>query len=397
MLSRRAQQVNPSPTLRLTAQARELIRNGVDVLAFTAGEPDFDTPDFAKAAALEAIHAGYTKYTPTTGIPELKEAICEKFWRDNRLRYTPDQIVVSCGAKHSIFNALMVLCDPGDEVLIPIPCWVTYPEQVLLVGAVPVYVPTYEKDGFLPSLEAIRDRITHRTKAMILNSPNNPTGAVFSRKTLKAIASLALQWGFYLIADEIYEKLVYEGAVHESLASLGEEVAKQTITVNGVSKSYAMTGWRIGYAGAPLEIAQAMGCLQDQMTSNPTSIAQYAALGALRAPQEWYEKIRALFEERRWVMIEGLNRLPGVRCWTPQGAFYAFANVEAWLGAEAHGQPIRSTEQLAEYLLQEAKVAVVPGEGFMSPGYLRLSYATSVEVIQRGLERIGNALARLKV
>ncbi len=392
-ISERARQVQPSPTLALTARAQELRRQGVDVISFTAGEPDFDTPDFAKAGALSAIHAGYTKYTPTPGIPALREAIGEKFWRENQLRYEPSQIVVSCGAKHSLFNTMMALIDPGDEVIIPVPCWVSYPEQVRLMGGVPVFIPTSEQNDFLPTYDQLRSAITPHTKAIILNSPHNPTGAVYPRKTLKEIASLALSHQLWIIADEIYEKLVYDGHTHESIGSLGKEVLNRTITVNGVSKSYAMTGWRIGYLGAPPEVARAVQCLQDQMTSNACTIAQYAALSALQEGSEWHAQLQQAFDRRRRLMVEGLNRIPGVCCWVPRGAFYAYANVQDLLGHTFGGRTIQSSAELAEYLLETARVAVVPGEAFCAPGYLRFSYSTSELLIQEGLERIGDALS----
>lgn len=393
MLSKRARAVQPSPTLALTARAQAMRQQGIDVLAFTAGEPDFDTPDFAKAGAFSAIHAGYTKYTPTPGITPLREAISQKFWRENQLRYEPHQIVVSCGAKHSIFNTLMALIDPGDEVIIPTPCWVSYPEQVRLMGGVPVFVPTDEAHDFLPSYEALREAITPRTKAILLNTPCNPTGAVYTRKALKEIASLALSHHLWIIADEIYEKLVYDGYIHESIGALGKEVLNQTITINGVSKSYAMTGWRIGYLGAPPEIARAIQSIQDQMTSNACTIAQYATLSALEDDSDWHDQIRQRFDARRQLMVEGLNRIPGITCWRPRGAFYVYANVQGLLGCTYGGQRIETSAQLAEYLLEHARVAVVPGEGFCASGYIRLSYAVHEAVIQAGIERIGNALS----
>ena len=396
MLSERARAVQPSPTLALTARAQTMRQQGIDVLAFTAGEPDFDTPDFAKAGALMAIHAGYTKYTPTPGILPLREAISRKLWEENHLRYEPNQIVVSCGAKHSIFNTLMALIDPGDEVIIPTPCWVSYPEQVRLMGGVPVFVPTHESCDFLPQYEAVREAITARTKAIILNTPCNPTGAVYTRKTLEEIASLALTHQIWIIADEIYEKLVYDDYAHESIGALSKAVLNQTITINGFSKSYAMTGWRIGYLGAPMEVARAIQALQDQMTSNPCTVAQYAALTALlEDDSDWHTQICHRFDARRQLMVAGLNALPGVRCWRPRGAFYVYANVQALLGRSYKGQVIESSAALADYLLEQARVAVVPGEGFCAPGYIRLSYAVHEEVIRAGIDRIGNALTAL--
>lgn len=395
-LSQRAQGAQPSPTLALTARAQELRRQGVDVLSFTAGEPDFDTPEFAKTGALEAIHAGYTKYTPTPGILPLREAISEKFERENGLRYAPDQIVVSCGAKHSLFGVFMAILDPGDEVIIPTPCWVSYPEQVKLMGAVPVYVPADETTDFLPDYDALRRAITPRTKAIVLNTPCNPTGAVFGRKQLKEIASLALTHDLWLVVDEIYEYLVYDGHTHESVGALGKEVLNRTITVNGVSKSFAMTGWRIGYLGAPREVAQAVSRLQDQMTSNACTIAQHAALAALQnADSTWRETLLTTFNRRRQLMVDGLNSVEGVQCWTPRGAFYAYANVQGLIGRQFNGRTLESSADVAEFLLSEARVATVPGEGFCAPGYIRLSYATSEAIIQAGIERIAEAVGKL--
>ena len=395
-LSQRALSAQPSPTLALTARAQELRRQGVDVLSFTAGEPDFDTPDFAKTGALEAIHAGYTKYTPTPGILPLREAIAEKFERENNLRYAPDQIVVSCGAKHSLFGAFMALLDPGDEVIVPTPCWVSYPEQVRLMGATPVLVSADETTDFLPDYDALRRAITPRTKAIVLNTPCNPTGAVYGRKHLKEIASLALTHDLWIVADEIYEHLVYDGHKHESIGALSKEVFQRTITVNGVSKSFAMTGWRIGYLGAPMEVARAVSRLQDQMTSNACTIAQYAALAALRdATPDWHAQVQATFDRRRRRMVEGLNRIEGVRCWTPRGAFYVFANVQGLLGRAYEGRTLASAAEVAEFLLNTARVATVPGEGFCAPGYIRLSYAVSETIIEAGLERIGAAVQQL--
>jgi aspartate aminotransferase len=397
LLSERARQAQPSATLALTARAQELRQQGVDVLSFTAGEPDFDTPDFAKTGALEAIHAGYTKYTPTPGILPLREAISAKFERENGLRYAPDQIVVSCGAKHSLFGAFMAIFDPGDEAIIPTPCWVSYPEQVKLMGATPVFVPADESTDFLPDYDALRRAITKRTKAIVLNTPCNPTGAVFGRKQLKEIASLALTHDLWIVADEIYEHLTYDDHQHESIGALSKEVLNRTITVNGVSKSFAMTGWRIGYLGAPPEVARAVSRLQDQMTSNACTIAQHAALAALQnANADWYDTVRATFDRRRRLIVDGLNSIDGIYCWTPRGAFYVYANVQGLIGRVYEGRKLESSAEIAEFLLSEARVAVVPGEGFCAPGYIRLSYATSEAIIQAGIERIAEAISRLE-
>lgn len=396
LLSERARQAQPSPTLALTARAQALRQQGVDVLSFTAGEPDFDTPEFAKMGALEAIHAGYTKYTPTPGILPLREAISAKFERENGLRYAPDQIVVSCGAKHSLFGVFMAILDPGDEAIIPTPCWVSYPEQVKLMGATPVFVPTDESTEFIPDYDALRRAITKRTKVIVLNSPSNPTGAVFGRKQLKEIAALALTHDLWIVADEIYEHLTYDDHPHESIGALSKEVLNRTITVNGVSKSFAMTGWRIGYLGAPPEVARAVSRLQDQMTSNACTIAQYAALAALQnAQDDWYNAVRAIFDRRRRLIVDGLNSIEGIRCGTPRGAFYVYANVQGLIGRTYEGRTLESSADVAEFLLNAARVAVVPGEGFCAPGYVRLSYATSEAIIQAGIERIAEAVSRL--
>ncbi|MDW8107960.1 MAG: pyridoxal phosphate-dependent aminotransferase, partial [Armatimonadota bacterium] len=297
----------------------------------------------------------------------------------------------------SLFCAFMAILDPGDEVIIPTPCWVSYPEQVRLMDAVPVFVPADESTDFMPDYDALRRAITPRTKAIVINTPCNPTGAVFDRQHLKAIASLALTHDLWIVADEIYEHLTYDGYSHESIGALGKEVLSRTITVNGVSKSFAMTGWRIGYLGAPREVAQAVSRLQDQMTSNASTISQYAALAALQnANEEWYATMRATFERRRQLMTEGLNQVEGIQCWVPRGAFYVFANVQALLGRSYNGRMLDSSAALAEFLLEVARVATVPGEGFCAPGYLRLSYATSEAIIEAGIERIAEAVRLLR-
>lgn len=382
-LSHRAQQVNPSPTLGLTARFQQLKREGKDVVGFLAGEPDFDTPENIKESAIAALKKGATKYTPTTGIPELKEAICKKLLEDNGIRYTPQEVIVSCGAKHSLYNAFMALLNPGDEVLIPSPYWVTYPEQVKLAEGVPVFVPTEETNHFRLTAEAVKERITPRTKILLLNSPCNPTGAMVTFKELTALAEIALRHNLLIISDEIYEKLVYGEEKPTSIASLGEEVKARTITINGVSKAYSMTGWRIGYAAGPAEVISAMGRIQDQSTSNPTAIAQWAAVEALQGPQEAVEQMRQEFARRRQLIVEGLNSIPGIHCLEPDGAFYVFPRV-----SDLYRGEINSSDALAEFWLQEAGVLVIPGSGFGADAYVRLSYATSRETITKGLERI---------
>jgi aspartate aminotransferase len=395
-ISQRAQRTSPSPTLAITAKARKMREEGIDVLSFGAGEPDFDTPEFIKEAAVTALREGFTKYTPTAGIEPLRKAICDKLWRDNGLKYEPNQIIVTCGGKHALYNTFQVICDPGDEVIIPAPYWVSYPEMVKLADGVPVFVYADESTGFVPTIDAIREKISARTRAIVVNSPCNPTGAVFPRQTLKEIAALALRHDLYIISDEIYEKMVYDGHEHCSIASLGEEVKKRTILVNGMSKAYSMTGWRIGYAAAERELIAAMTRIQDQSTSNPTSIAQRAALAALQAPEDTVKQMVAAFAERRRAIVDGLNRIPGFRCAEPGGAFYAFPNVSALYGKRWGDRVINNSDAFAEYLLEVARVAVVPGSGFGADENIRLSYACSLDTIRNGLARIADAVQALQ-
>ncbi|MFZ4507649.1 MAG: pyridoxal phosphate-dependent aminotransferase [Fimbriimonas sp.] len=389
-LSARASLLKPSPTLGITAKANALKAEGIDVISFGAGEPDFNTPEPINRAAIEALEAGFTKYTPSAGIPDLKKAVTEKLIRENGLTYTPDQIIISCGAKHSVYNAFQVLIDPGDEVILIAPYWMTYADQIRLAGGTPVVIYTTAETGFVPTLDQLREAITPKTRAILVNSPSNPTGAVLPRQTLKEIGTLALRHGFWIIADEIYERLVY-GVEAPSIAGLGKEVYEQTITIGGCSKTYAMTGWRIGFAAAPLPIAKAMSNLQDQVTSNPTSFAQKGAAVAFRMGPESIEAMRSEFEARRDLISGLLNAIPGVQMPLPLGAFYAFPNVQSYLGDR-----FASDSDLATYLLEEARVATVPGSVFEGPGHLRLSYAASRENIERGVERIGNALQQLR-
>lgn len=379
--------IQPSPTLAITAKAKKLKSEGVDVVSFGAGEPDFNTPEPICEAAIQAIRDGETKYAPSAGLPKLREAIVEKLSKENRLDYTPDQVVVSCGAKHSIYNAMQVLVNPGDEVILIAPYWMTYAEQVRLAGGVPVVIHTSAESGFAPTYDQLREAVSDKTKAIVVNSPSNPTGAMLNRETLKQIAALALKHGFWIITDEIYERLTY-GEEHISIASLGREVYDQTITVNGCSKTYSMTGWRIGYVAAPVNVAKAMSALQDQMTSNATTFAQVGAIAALQLPADAVEAMRQEFEQRRNLICERLNAIPGVRCALPGGAFYAFADVT---GALQEGE---TDLQLANALLDEAHVAVIPGSVFEGPGHLRFSYATSRIEIGRGVERVGEFLAK---
>lgn len=388
-LSSRTELIGPSPTLAVTAKAKRMRSKGLDVISFAAGEPDFNTPEPIRAAAVEALAAGQTKYTPSSGTPELKAAICEKLERENGLRYGPDQVIASCGAKHSVFNALMVLLDPGDEVLLLAPYWMTYAAQVKLAGGVPVVVPTYERDRWAPDEAALREAISERSRVVIVNSPVNPTGAAYDQATLERIAQLALRHGLWIISDEIYERLVYEGP-HRSILHVDPEVAEQCLYVSGCSKTYAMTGWRIGYAAGPEPVIRAMSELQDQVTSNPTSFAQAGAVTALSMKDHEVEAMRLKFRARRDLMIEEIRKIEGMSPSLPAGAFYVFLDVRPYLG-----ERFPSDEDLALYLLEEALVATVPGSAFEGPGYLRLTYAASEEDIVRGIGRIGSALEAL--
>jgi aspartate aminotransferase len=388
-LSARALAMSPSPTMAIDAKSKQLMAEGIDVVNFSVGEPDFDTPDHIKQAGIRAIAEGHTKYTPAAGTLELRKAICEKLRKDNGLEYKPDQIVVSNGAKQSIYNAFMVILDPGDEVIIQAPYWVSYPEMVKLAGGVPVIVNTDEANGFKMTAEMIEAKITPRTRAINLNSPSNPTGAVYTRAELEAIAEVALRHDLMIVTDEMYEKLLYDGASHISIASFSPEVKQRTITVNGMSKAYAMTGWRMGYCASESIYAKAMGDLQSQSTSGPSSIAQKASMQALLGPQEPIETMRQEFDRRRLRMMERINRLPGFAVKVaPQGAFYLFPDVKGTFGMTLRGQTIRTSDDLCRVILDEAKVGLVPGTGFGAPDYLRFSYATSMERINEGLDRI---------
>lgn len=396
MLSERSLRIKPSPTLAMDAKAKAMKAAGADVLNFGVGEPDFDTPEHVKEAAIKAIRDGFTKYTAVGGIDELKEAIVKKLHTDNGLEYSKDEIVVSCGAKHSLYNVAQALFNPGDEIIIPVPYWVSYPDQALLNDAVPVFVQTYEEDNFMLRPEAFEAEITGKTKALILNSPSNPTGSAYERKAIQAIAEIAVKRNIFVISDEIYEKLIYDGATHISIASLGGEIKKRTIVVNGLSKSYAMTGWRIGYAVGPKDVVKAMTNIQSQSTSNPNSIAQKAAVAALTGPQDFVSVMRAEFDRRRKVLVNGLNAIEGVSCLNPNGAFYAFPNVANVYGRIIGKRLINSSLDLATCLLEEANIALVHGEAFGDDKYIRISYATSMDNITKGLERMGETFSKLK-
>ena len=395
-IAQRAKAIKPSPTLAMAAKAKAMKAQGIDVVDFGVGEPDFDTPENVKQAGIKAIQSGCTKYTPAGGTDELKDAVVDKLKKDNGLVYERSQVLISCGAKHSLYNIAEALFDPGDEVIIPSPYWVSYPDQVILNDAVPVIVETTEQEGFRISAAKLEKAITKRTKAFILNSPSNPSGLAYDRKTLEEIAAVAVKHRIYVISDEIYEKLVYDGFTHTSIASLNPEIKELTIVVNGVSKSHAMTGWRIGFAAGPADVIKAMANIQSQSTSNPASISQKAALEALRGPQDFLPVMNAEFDKRRKYMVERLNKMKGVSCTLPVGAFYAFPNVSKLYGRSAGGKTVKNSADLAAYLLETAKVALVSGDSFGADAYIRLSYATSMEIIKKGMDRIEEAVNALK-
>lgn len=395
-ISKKAASIQPSATLAITAKANQMQAQGIDVVGFGAGEPDFDTPENIKEAGIEAIRKGETKYTPASGTAELKKSIIQKFIQDNTLSYEQNQISVGCGAKHSIFNILFVLCDPGDEVIIPAPYWVSYPEQVKLADAVPVILQTDESTSFKITADLLRQSLTPKSKVLILNSPSNPTGMIYTRQELEAIAQVVVDHNLYVISDEIYEKLVYGDKEFVSIASLSDEIKALTIVVNGVSKSYSMTGWRIGYCAGPLPVINAVNNLQSHSTSNPTSISQKASLEALTGPQDAVNLMRTAFDERRRYIADALNKIEGISCLLPDGAFYVFPNISALLGKKYQEKLISTSMDLGALLLDEAKVAVVPGVEFGNDHYIRLSYATSMENIIKGVKRIAEFVSQLK-
>ena len=395
-ISEKCRNIHPSVTLAIDARAKQLRAMGLDVIGFGAGEPDFDTPRYIKSAARDALDAGMTKYTPVAGTVELRTEIQQKLLRDNGLDYELADIIVSSGAKQCLFNALSAILDPGDEVLLPSPCWVSYPEMVRMAGGVPVMVKGYEANGFLVDADALRPHVTERTKALILNSPNNPSGSVCSRALLEGIAALAVEKQFYVISDEIYEKLIYDGEAHVSIASLGDEIRAQTIVVNGVSKSYAMTGWRIGYAAGPKAVIRAMTAFQSHSTSNPNSIAQHAAAVALTNGEKFMHDSLVEFDARRRLMHQLISEIPGLSAALPKGAFYMMLNISALIGKSLNGRAIRGSDDFAEMLLESQKVAVVPARAFGDDRYVRLSYATSRDKITLGLARIAEFVKELE-
>lgn len=395
-LSKKAAAVKPSSTLAITAKAKELRAQGKDVVGFGAGEPDFNTPDNICEAAIAAIHEGFTKYTPASGTNDLKEAISKKFKEFNGLDYAPDQIVISNGGKHSLTNIFTALLNPGDEVIIPAPFWLSYPEIVKLAGGVPVTVNTTKEQGYKLTADALKAAVTDKTKAVVINTPNNPTGMLYTEQELRAIAEVVLAGEFYVVADEMYENLVYGEQKHVSIASFGKEIYDRTITCSGLAKSYAMTGWRIGYTGSSKELAKMMGSVQSHQTSNPNSIAQKAAVEALNGPQDSVAVMHAEFDKRRRYMYERICKMPYISTIEPMGAFYEFVDVSGVLGKSYHDQVIPDTTKMAEILIEEYNVAVVPCADFGFADHIRLSYAISIEQIEKGLDRIETFLKELK-
>jgi aspartate aminotransferase len=393
-LSKKHLNLSPSMTLSIAAKSKEMKALGKDVIGFGVGEPDFNTPKHIIDKAVEAMDKGITGYTAASGTPELKKAICNKLQKDNGLTYSPDQIIVSNGAKHSIYNALQAICNPGDEVLVGIPYWVSYPELVKMADAEPIYIEGKEENDFKMTPESIKGKITSKTKAILLNSPGNPTGTVYTKEELRAIAELMAEHNIIIISDEIYEKLIYGSDPHVSVASFNERIKELTIVVNGLSKGYAMTGWRIGYTASSKEIAKVMGNIQSHATSNPNTIAQYASVEALEGDQSSIEDMRIEFDKRRKFMVQRINEIKGISCIEPQGAFYVMMNIKELKGRTLGGKVVNDSIEIAEVILEKAEVALVPGIAFGSDDYLRLSYANSLENIETGLNRIDDFLTK---
>ena len=395
-LSKKAGNINPSITLAITAKANELKSQGIDVVSFGAGEPDFNTPENIIQAAIKAMHEGKTKYTPAGGILELKQTICNKFKNDNNLEYKPSQITISTGAKQCLANVFMAILNPEDEVLIPVPYWVSYPELVKLADGVPVFVETSKENNYKYTISDLEKATTDKTKAILINSPNNPTGTIYHEEELLEIANFAKEHNLLIISDEIYEKLIYDGEKHISIAALNEDAYERTIVINGVSKTYAMTGWRLGYVAASEKITKLMTSIQSHMTSNVNTIAQYAAIEALNGPVEDLNNMIKEFENRRNFMIYKLEKLNEISIIKPSGAFYIMVNISAYLNTTFKEQIINNSVDFAKVLLEEEKVAVIPGAGFGLDNYIRLSYATSMDIIENGIDRISTFLSKIK-
>lgn len=394
-LSKKNQGITASLTLEIDAKAKRMKAQGMDVIGFGAGEPDFNTPSFIIEAAKEALDKGYTRYTPSSGIMELRQSICHKLLRDNGVDYKPNEILVSNGAKHSLYNVFQAILNPGDEVIIPSPYWVSYPEMVRMADGIPVFVDTLEEENFGINPDRLKEVITDRTKAIIINSPNNPCGCVYDREQLEGIAELAIEHDFFIVSDEIYEELLYEGSQHLSIASLDPQVRDITLLINGMSKAYAMTGWRIGYTAGNPKIIDVMANVQSHATSNPNSIAQYASLAALNGAKDIIKDMVSQFDDRRKFMVDKINRIDGIKCTTPLGAFYVMMNINDVLKKEHNGRTLGGSLGFADALLESKNVAVVPGIAFGADGHVRLSYATSKDNIGEGLCRIENFIQEL--
>ncbi|MBA5850438.1 pyridoxal phosphate-dependent aminotransferase [Clostridium sp. cel8] len=395
ILSKKAEKIQSSITLEITAKAKQMKAQGIDVIGFGAGEPDFNTPEYIQKAAIDAMKAGFTKYTPASGIEKLKEQIVEKFKKDNDLNYKTNQVIISTGAKQCLYNALFAILNPGDEVLISVPYWVSYPELVKLADGVPVFVNTKEENNFKYTIDELESAVTDKTKAIIINSPNNPTGSVYTKDELKVIAEFAKEKDIFIISDEIYEKLIYDNKKHISIASISEDAYNRTIVINGVSKTYAMTGWRIGYAAGNSKIIKLMSNVQSHTTSNPNSIAQYASVAALKFDSPEVKNMIVEFSRRRKYMVEKINDIKLVSCFNPIGAFYVMMNISKTFGKKYDENTIENSMDFSKLLLEKEKVAVVPGIGFGVDDYVRLSYATSMENIVSGLERIEKFVNKL--
>jgi aspartate aminotransferase len=384
--------IKPSATLALSSKVKQLKSEGISVIGFAAGEPDFDTPEEIKASAIESLKSGFTKYTPTSGIPELKDAICEKLSKENNIDYSPQQILASCGAKQVIFNCLQALCNDGDEVLIPSPYWLSYPEQVTFARGKPVFIESSDENDFKITKKDIERNITEKTKVLIINSPSNPTGSLYTEKELFEIVQPAIDAGLYVISDEIYEKIIYDGEKHVSPASFGKEFFEKLITVNGFSKAYSMTGWRIGYAAGPIDIIKAATLVQDHSTSGPNSFTQKAAVTALQGDGKATADMVKEFDKRRKYIVERLNNIDGITCMLPKGAFYVFPNISSLYNRDICDQRVTNSVDLANLILDKAKTAFVPGICFGSDSHLRISYATSMENIKEGMNRFEKLL-----
>ncbi len=401
-LSDRILQIKPSPTLHITAMAKEMKAQGIDVVSFGAGEPDFDTPDNIKKAAIAAIEAGKTKYTPAGGIPELKKAIIDKFKRDNTLEYTAKEVTVNCGGKHSFYNLMQVILNPGDEIIIPAPYWVSYPSMAMLAGGKPVIILTDDSSGFKMTPSQLAEALTDKTKAVVINSPSNPTGASYTKEEITALADVVKDKNLYIISDDIYESILYGDVRFFNTAMISDEFKMKTIVLNGVSKTYSMTGWRIGYMAGDADVIKKVEVLQSQSTSNPCSIAQWAAVEAITGDQGSLQEMQEAFARRRRLIVDGLNAIDGISVTSPDGSFYVFPNISkiqempGWkkLDAEIEGDSFSS--KFIEHILKEAKVAAVPGIAFGTDGYMRMSFATSDDAIAEGLKRIADCIEKLK-